>query len=244
MLDLFRIRPIFDCALPFRARSAELVRFGVRLIFWALALLTLMALALQFGAWRREFKIAGPFAAETNPPRGSLILEVPQGEPAPWWIEPLVGDDLGNQSPLKLRINGRRMGPPHTPHETIRTGSTTGFSHWGSHVVFSLPPGAKNGPEAIVTLQYVMRPRAWVTSALVILSALFGWLTYSDSLRSFAKRRGRQLIAFVLRIPHLILFRLCRAGLVTSALAILRPLLGWLTYSDSLRSFAKHGRQL
>src|SRR3954453_18370531 len=129
MLDLFRIRPNFTFALPFLGRSHERVRFGARLVFWPLALLTLMSLALQFGAWRAEFKIAGPFAAEMNPPRASLILEAPQGQQAPWWREPLVGDDGANpfQSRLKLRIDGREMGPPHTLHETIRTGTTTGF---------------------------------------------------------------------------------------------------------------------
>jgi hypothetical protein len=40
--------------------------FSTKLILWPLALLTLVALALHLGAWRKEFKIAGPFAAETN----------------------------------------------------------------------------------------------------------------------------------------------------------------------------------
>jgi hypothetical protein len=241
MLDLFRIRPVFD--LPFVGRSADWARIGARLIFWALALLTLTSLALQLSAWRTEFKIAGPFAAETNPPRASLIMEVPQGQQAPWWGKPLIGDDSANpfQSLLKLRIDGREMGPPHSSHETIRTGTTTGFSHWGSHVIFSLPPGVRNGPETTVTLQSVIRPKAWVTPALAILSALLGWLTYYDTLSSLAKRRGRQLTAFVVGIPHSIRFGLCRAGVAASAGA----LLGRLPYSDTLRSFAKRrGRQL
>jgi hypothetical protein len=244
MLELLRIRPILDCALPSTRRSSDMIRFGAGLIFWPLALLTLMALALQFGAWRTtEFKIAGPFAAETNPPRSSLILEVPQGQQAPWWREPLVGDDSPNplQSLLRLRIDGREMGPPHSSHGTIRTGTTTGFSHWGPNLIFSLPPGAKNGPETTVTLQYVIRPTAWVISALAILSALLGWLAYSDTLRSFAKRRGRQLTTFVIKIPDPIWFGLCRAGVAASA----SGLLGRLPYSYTLRSFAKrHGRQL
>ncbi len=51
------------------------------------------------------------------------------------------------------------MGPPHSLHETIREGKTTGFSHWGQHVIFSLPPDVKNGPETIATLRYNVRPR-------------------------------------------------------------------------------------
>ena len=67
--------------------------FSAKLIFWPLALLTLVALALQLGAWQKEFKIAGPFAAETNPARHSLILAVPQEGRAAWWRQPLMGDD-------------------------------------------------------------------------------------------------------------------------------------------------------
>ena len=94
MLDLLRIRSIFD--LPFVGRSADRARIGARLIFWPLALLTLTSLALQFGAWHTDFKIAGPFAAETNPPQGSLILEVPRVQRVPWWRQPLAGDDSAN----------------------------------------------------------------------------------------------------------------------------------------------------
>ena len=36
---------------------------GAKLILCPLALLTLVILAIQFGAWRIEFEIAGPFAA-------------------------------------------------------------------------------------------------------------------------------------------------------------------------------------
>lgn len=185
-----------------------------RAVFWPLALLTLISVALQFGAWGAEFTINGPFAAETNPPRASLILAVPQEQETPWWREPLLGDDSASpfRSWLKLRIDGREMGPPHSLHETIRSGTTAGFSHWGSHVIFSLPPGVKNGPEATVTLQYALRPRIQLTFALGILSLLFGWLAYPDALKWFAKRHGRQLAAFLLKIPHLLLFALCLAG--------------------------------
>jgi hypothetical protein len=217
MLDLFRLRSIFDMALPFI--NSDRVRLGARLIFWPFALLTLMSLALQFGAWHTDFKIAGPFAAETNPPQGSLILEVPRVQRVPWWRQPLAGDDSANpfQSLLRLRVEGREMRPPHSPHEAIRTGATTGFSHWGSHVIFSLPPGVKNGPGTTVALQYPIRPRVRVICALAILSILLGWLAYPDTLRWLAKRRGGVLPAFVLKIPHQILFGICWAGVAGSA---------------------------
>jgi hypothetical protein len=206
------------------------------LVFWPLALLLLISAPLQFGVWRTEFNIAGPFAAESSPPRASLMLEVPRGE-APWWSEPLVGDDNAKplQSRLMLSIDGREMGPPHTQHELIRRGTTTGFSHWGSYVFFSLPPGVQNGPEAIVTLQYIIRPRTWIIFVLPILSLLLGWLAYSDILKWLARRR---LTAFVLRIPHLILAGLCLAGVAAAAVFVASSLYalaaGWALPTTAL----------
>jgi hypothetical protein len=215
-------RPIFHFVPALVRRIHDRLRFAARLIFWPVALATLMLLALQLGAWHTEFKIAGPFAAETNPPQASLILEIPEVQRAPWWRQPLVGDDGAHpvQSILELRVDGRGMGPPHSPHETIRTGETTGFSHWGPYVIFSLPPGVRNSPETMATLRYVVRPKAWVTSALAIFSAVLGCLIYFESLRSFAKRLAGQPQVFVLRIPYLILFGLCWAGLAASAVYV------------------------
>ncbi len=154
------------------------IMIGAKLTFWPLALLTLAMLTIQFGAWRKEFNIAGPFAAETNPARHSLILTVPKEGRTAWWRRPPLGDTNEEpfQSNLELRIDGREVGPPHTLHETIREGSTAGFSHWGPYVIFSLPPGVRNSPETIATLRYNVRPRAWVTFTLTISSALLGWL--------------------------------------------------------------------
>jgi hypothetical protein len=214
--------------------------FGVRLVFWPLAMLTLVSLALQFGACPKEFKIAGPFEAETNPARASFMLMVPQEAPAPWWRQPLIGDDNAKpfQSVLGLRIGDREMGPPHSLPEMIRTGKTTGFSHRGAQVIFSLPPGMKNGPETIATLRYNVRPRAWVTSTLAILSALLARLMCPEAFNSLAKRLGDRPKTFVLRTPYLILFGLCWAGLAASAVYIASSLYalatGWALPTTAL----------
>jgi hypothetical protein len=224
-------RPISTFAPGFVRRIHDRIPAAAKLVFWPLAVLALMSLALQLGTWHTEFKIAGPFAAETSPPRASLILEIPQAQRDRWWRQPLVGDDGAHpfQSFLELRIDGRGMGPPHTLHETIRTGETTGFSHWGPHVIFSLPPGVKNGPETIATLRYVVRPKVWVTSALAIVSALLGCLIYFEALRSLRRRLAGQPRAFVLRIPYLILVGLCWVGLAASAVYIASSLYAWAT---------------
>ncbi|MCC8972243.1 glycosyltransferase family 39 protein [Bradyrhizobium brasilense] len=192
---------------------------GARLIFWPLVVLTLVALALQLGIQQQEFEFAGPFTAETNPPQASFILAVPQEPPAPWWRQPLLGDNGEKplQSTLGLRINGRKMGPAHTLHDIIRSGTTTGFSHWGSGVIFALPPGVKNDASAVATVHYSLRPRAWVTSALAILTALLGCFAYSGPLGSFAKRYGERSKIAVLGAAYWILAGLCGAALVASA---------------------------
>ncbi|MCP1914588.1 hypothetical protein J2R96_007068 [Bradyrhizobium elkanii] len=199
---------------------------AARSVFWLLALLTLAALALQLGIRQKEFEFSGPFGPETNPPQASLILGVPQEPPAPWWRQPLLGDsgEKPLQSFLELRIDGRRMGPPHTLHEIIRSGTTTGFSHWGDRVIFALPPDVKNDATATVTLRYSVRPRSWLTAALAILTALLGCYAYSGPLGSFAKRFGKQSMAVALRAPYWILAGLCGTALAASAVFALTSL--------------------
>ena len=87
----YRIPGIFTVDPTSVSRVRRWMAFGAKLIFWPLALLTLLALALQLGAWKKEFRITGPFAAETNPARHSFILAVPQEGRAAWWRQPLIG---------------------------------------------------------------------------------------------------------------------------------------------------------
>ena len=199
-------------------------RLLARLIFWPLFMLTLAAVALELGAWYTEFKIAGPFAAETNPPRASLLVKIPPDETVPWWAQPLLGDDSTNafQSFLEVRVNDREMGPPHTLHETIRERKNAGFSHWGNWLIFSLPPGVTNGPETIVTLRYSVRPPIWVTWGLCFASALLGWSVF---IRTFAARYG----GFILKGPYLVATAFCWAGLAASAIFIGCSFYAWAT---------------
>jgi hypothetical protein len=197
--DLFWIPSVFAVD-PTTARRAR--RFML-LVFWPLVLLTLVALALQLGAWRKEYKIAGPFAAETSPARHSLILAAPQDMRPKWWVESLSADDNRHphQSDLRLWIDGHEMGPPHTLHETIRDGGMAGFSHWDSHVFFSLPPSVRNAPETIATLGYRVRPPFWLTLALTVASGLLARLLYGRAIGCFLESH-EHATAFVLRIPY------------------------------------------
>jgi hypothetical protein len=222
--------------------------FGTKLTFWLLCALTLASVVLQLGAWQTELRFAGPFAAETNPPRAALILQLPQEGRSRWWRQPLIGDsgEKPFQSRLALRIGGREMGPPHTLHETIRTGNTTGFSHWGSQVIFSLPAGVTNGPETVATLRYSVRPRSWLIYALGILSALVGYSVYSGPLRSLAARIGERPKAIAIRAPYLTLYWLCWAGLAASAVYLLSALYalaaGWALPTTALIRWSSVGK--
>ncbi len=252
MQESFRAPEIFGIDSSTKNNAGRWLLLAARLVFWPLLLLMVAALALEMGAYRKEFKIAGPFAAESNPARRALEVGVPQEGRAPWWRQPLLGADSGkaSQSFLELWIDGREMGPPHTLHETIREGTTTGFSHWGPRVIFSLPPGVKNAPETIATLRYPVRPRGWVTLLLVLLSALLGGLLYPRKARELARSLGslvrhlgsftrtfaplaqsfgRPLSASVLRAPYLVLFSFCGVGVAASAVYIASSLYAFVT---------------
>jgi hypothetical protein len=199
-----------------RRRIDRFMQIGARLVFWPLALLTLVALILEFGAFQTEIKIAGPFAPEAGPASRSLLLEVPQGGRATWWRQPPLGDNAQQpfRSILDLYINGRKVEPPHSQHQAIREGTTTGFSHWETSVIFSLPTEVKNGPETTVTMSYPARPRDGLTLVLAFILALLGRFLY----KPLPSRYARALTAVPARIPSLILLGFCLFGLIGSAI--------------------------
>jgi hypothetical protein len=228
-----------DLALP--NRLVAWLKFGIKLAFLASLLLTLVALALELGVKQREYAIPGPFLADTNPPQKALFVVVPKEGPARWWRQPMLGDMPAKpyRSFLQLRINDREIGPPHSWHVDIRTGATPGFSHWDSVVLFSLPPGVKNGPETIVTLHYSVKPRLWITLTLLASTVLLGYVVYRDWLRrllrpvwvraSSAAAYAQRPISVLVKIPYWILFVLGCAGLIASVAFIVASLYAAMT---------------
>jgi hypothetical protein len=233
-----------------RGRIPVSITSGAKLIFWLLVLLTLAALALERGVWIEQFKIAGPFAVESDPPRHSLMLTVPPDlqDASVWWAEPLLGDDNEHpdQSDLRLWINGHGMGPPHGQHEAIRNGTTAGFSHWYSRVIFSLPADEKNTPETIATIGYRLRPPLWFTFVLAASSAAFGWLLYNGALRTFVRTDQWRLTSLALRIPCWALLGFGGFALIGSAAYILVSLYalatGWALPTSALIRWSSVGQ--
>jgi hypothetical protein len=211
------------------------ILMGIKAIFWSLALLTLVALAMQLGVWHKTFNITGPFAAETDPPRRSLKLMVPDDGVA-WWRQSLIGDtnEIPLESRLELQINGHSMGPPHTQHEAIHNGETKGFSHWHDRVIFALPPGTENAASTTATLRYSIKPRLRVTAALLALTVLLCGLLYGPPLSAFrpyllsqdsVTRRAELLLKVIylaapplLKTAYLALLALYCIGLIGAAL--------------------------
>src|SRR5689334_3561426 len=146
---------------PTASRETWIVKLsltGARVVFWSLALLTLVVMAVQFGAWQEEIRLTGPFASETAPPTRSLILTVPAQRNSSWWRQPLIGDSLDKplESRLKLSINGISMGPAHTVRALIRAGVSLGYVHWERDLIFSLPPGVDNAATTTAVLRFAV----------------------------------------------------------------------------------------
>ncbi|MDT7812731.1 MAG: hypothetical protein QOJ42_2647, partial [Acidobacteriaceae bacterium] len=237
MRELSRLPSAVAIATTFKERPW--VAFGAKLVFWPLVLLALVALALEFGAWSNEFKIAGPFVPETSSAQHALILPVPLDTWLVRRLGPPRADANGDprRSDLRLWIDGREMGPPHSTHETIRKGATAGFSHWGTYVLFSLPAGTRNAPETIATIQYKVRPRVRVSLALAVSSAMLAWIFYHQTIRTFVRSHDRA-ISRVLRSPYWVMLGLCGIALIVSGVYVLASLYasatGWALPTTAL----------
>jgi hypothetical protein len=224
MSELFRLPGAIFPDLKAGSDITKRAPVAARLSFWLLALLTFVMLALQFGVWHKQFSFTGPFDAELDPPQHSLAVTVPEQHIA-WWKQPPNADNIEKpfESRVELQINGHSMGPPHTQHAKIRAGATEGFSHWGSRVIFALPPGVENVAATTVTLRYSVQPRPWVTLALLAPTVLLGWLLYREPLRAFMasnRLRIERPAVMLLRATYLILVGLCCLGLIGAAIFV------------------------
>jgi hypothetical protein len=236
-------------AVPVRAEVNRLTvlhvkrraAFGLQLVLWLLCLLTLVAIVLQLGVWRKQIDIAGPFARETNPPQHALVVAVPSEGAVPWWRQPLIGDSAEKpfESKLRLRIAGREIWPAHSDPSLIREGNSTGYSHRGSELVFSLPPGVRNAPATVITLWYKIRPRLWLTLALMLLTLALGLLLYYEALWSLALappsrlssayRHAWRWTPLLYSVPYVLVSGFCLLGLAGTVVFLGASLYAWAT---------------
>jgi hypothetical protein len=225
-------------------------RLLFQLAFWPAVVLTLFAGALELGLKQKEYVVAGPFGSPDSPPKQSVFAYLPQEAPAQWWRQPLLGNspDKPSRSFLQVRVNGRDIGPPHRHHGMLADGATGGFNHWGSLVLFALPPGVQNSAETKVTFHYPVRPRPWVTLALAVCTALFGWLGYRSRFESLLAgvhartivtlARSERRAAFAFALPGLVLlgagYAVLAAAIVFIATSIYAAATGWALPTTAL----------
>jgi hypothetical protein len=212
---------------PLHARS----RVVAWLVLWPMAVLTLVTIVLALGVWKQEYVVSGPFPTEVGEPRPALILPVPEQPRVPWWRQPLTGDSpfKPTESILELQINGQTVGPPHKQHGYIRQGLTTGFSHWGPYLYFSLPRGVQNDSSTVATLRYSIRPRHWITTVLTAGTLLLAWYIYRWPFVSLAYKYLRRGAPEVLQAPYAVLTVLCCSGALIAAIYLMSSFYAFAT---------------
>jgi hypothetical protein len=77
-------------------------------------------------------------ALARSPYQGTILtFEPEQGHCFVAALPPQLLSDLDSASSLALFEDGRRLGPAHASHDSIRTEGHGRFSHWGSNLYFS-----------------------------------------------------------------------------------------------------------
>ncbi len=217
-----------------------------RRLLWPLTLLAIAAVILELGVWPREETYRGPFP-ENVPGTQAVYISLAGYFPFHCCLGARSDtNDNPIQSDLRLWVDGREIGPPHSLHADIRSGATTGFSHWNSHwngyVIFSLPRGVANTPATSVTIRYSVRPWWSVTVFLVSASAFLWLLLYP---RPFV--RAPYLLVRILVYVGLaasLIYIACSIGAIiagwalpTTALIRWSPIAVWLAYHEPLFGF-------
>ncbi|HZT87363.1 MAG TPA: hypothetical protein VFA12_05290 [Stellaceae bacterium] len=159
-----------------------------------------------------------------------MILKAP---PLGWFLAGR-GDrnDRPTQSDLRLWVNGAEIGPPHQAHDDIRQGKTSGFSHWGGYVVFSLPAGVENGPDAEAVLRYGLYPPAWAAPLLAVAAVLAGFVGYRRPVKTAIVRGANSPAArWLPAAPYLVLrgliYAAAAAAVLYAAASVAALVSGW-----------------
>jgi hypothetical protein len=210
--------------VPFAGRLNTASKFT----FWPFVIFTLVLFGLEVGVWETTETHWGPFVQDPFVPAslsGRSVGFAIHGTHAFKCCVGLRSDNNEHpfQSDLRLWINEREIGPPHTQHELISKGETAGFSNWAEYVIFALPPGVQNDSTAKATVRYALRPVWGSTAAFALATSLLGLIAY---------RRG------ALGAPHILLLTLGYAGLALSILYVAWTLValaaGWALPTTAL----------
>lgn len=223
----------------------------ILLLFVSSATTLIIGMVLEFDVLTKAEIIRGPFPMES----GTRAAIVPIGQ-AYQSISCCVrprGDDNAHSTVSSLRawLNGRELGPPHSQHQDIRTGKTTGFSHWGDTIRFYVPASIPNDQWATLRVEY---PIKYSTAMLRLNAAVVIVLLFIASIGAFGLA---MVAATVVRLPYLglrtanylaltssFIYIGCSAGallsgwaLPTTALIRWSFIASWLARNESLLGF-------
>jgi hypothetical protein len=146
------------------------------------------------------------------PAGGSCFTATIQASTDDGWFR-VAGDDPRHprRSRTRLYEDGRRLGPPHRPHDFIRGEGGGQFSHWGSSLYFSTSdntdPRTNGRPYSIVTSATLPPEVAWIWAICVVLPAgLALWLGPPHAVTAWRRGRGWSLAAaaLVTNVPAIV----------------------------------------
>jgi len=112
-----------------------------------------------------------PVSAITTEQGFAYLASLPR--PTSWLFESSAdGPQWPERSTLQIFENGRRLGPAHSQHETIRRAGRGGFSHWGEVLYFS---ASDNSDPRINGRIYSMTTRAKLVGSLGAALVVIAW---------------------------------------------------------------------
>lgn len=139
-------------------------QIGILLLVMSLPLLVADAV-LSRAPYKCTFGIAGPFEIYGGK-RGSSALVARISQPIKGMITSGGSSAVSpNRSTLMARINDQIIGPAQAQHEQIEQIGGGFYSHWGDHLIFSLPPGVQNASDVTVTGEFSPRVHEKVLDA-------------------------------------------------------------------------------
>jgi hypothetical protein len=185
-------------AVPIGGAWTGALRRASTVLLMLFAILWFLALLMQAGVVHRQDAWAGPFVTEA-PESPVVVLRMGRSRPLPGLTD-TGGDSLENssRSGIAVTVAGERWEVGHTLHAELRAGRTRAFSHWGNQLYLVLPSGLANGPQLVITADYTLQPRPWVTPTLLFATLLVGALRVGVAIVAGTSQRiVRRLKAFL-----------------------------------------------
>lgn len=185
-------------------------------LFVAFAVLVVAA-ALNLGAAERRLSLTGPFKAETEQ-SGTRALIVELRPMLPLRRGFTSGGDSNfnpQESTLQVQINGTPLDRPHSLHDLIRHEGGGAFSHWGEHLIFSLPTGVPNDASTRLDIHFnlYLHPRASDLALLLGVACAFVLLRrfHRENPVAYGERMARFLTSWGWVLQGVLVFCLLAA---------------------------------